>query len=197
MSHVFGFSDPIELFRHWLMDAEKSEPNDPNAMTVATVDGDGRPSARIVLLRGFDAEGFSFFTNYQSRKGADIAANPHGAICIHWKSIRRQIRAHGRIIKLDDKASDEYFYARHPESQLGAWASQQSQVLDSRETMEKRMEELRIQYQGREIPRPKHWGGYKLIAADIEFWHERPHRLHDRELFVRDGHGWRANRLYP
>lgn len=197
MPHVFGHSNPIELFRLWLSDAEKSEPNDPNAMCLATADEFGRPSARILLLRGFDDEGFSFFTNYQSRKGGEIAANSVGAICIHWKSLRRQVRAHGKITKLSAEQSDQYFYARHPESQLGSWASQQSQPVDSREILIGRLEQLRHKYDGREIPRPPHWGGYKLIAQDIEFWSERDYRLHDRELFCRQGHEWTAQRLCP
>ncbi len=197
MSLVFGQPDPFALFKNWYETAQKQEPSDANAMCLATVDADGQPSVRVVLLRGLDNAGFSFFTNYKSRKAREMGSNPHAAICFHWKSTAQQIRAEGKIIELPAKISDEYFYARHPESQLGSWASLQSEPLESREFLNMRMDQYRDQFKGKKIPRPPHWGGYKLVAEKIEFWQDGAHRLHDRELFVKSGDAWTVRRLYP
>lgn len=197
MQSVFGQSAPFDLFKIWYADAVRQEPEDPMAMTLATVSKNGRPSARIVLMRHFDDAGFSFFTNYTSRKGAELDACPYAALVFYWKSSHRQVRAEGKIVKLSPQESDDYFYTRHPDSQLGAWASLQSQTLDSRDILDQRLNELREKYKNTKTPRPPHWGGYKVLIDAIEFWQGQDHRLHDRELFTRSGNRWNATRLYP
>jgi pyridoxamine 5'-phosphate oxidase len=190
-------TDPILLFSQWLAEATASEPNDPGAMTLATVDAAGRADARIVLLKEASEAGFVFYTNRGSAKGEEIAANPHGALVFHWKSRRRQVRVRGPVSPIDDARSDAYFASRARESQIGAWASQQSQPLDSRETFEAATAAIAQRYTG-EVPRPPHWGGYALVPQEIEFWADRPFRLHDRVRFTRDGSGgWDRQRLYP
>lgn len=189
--------DPIALFTAWLREARAAEPNDPEAMALATVDEDGRPSVRMVLLKGHGPGGFCFFTNTLSRKGAALSARPVAALCLHWKSLRRQVRIEGRVERLSDAESDAYFATRHPLSRLGAWASEQSQPLENRAALESRVAALQDKFQGQDIPRPPHWGGYRVVPDRIEFWQDGAHRLHDRFLFTRSGPGWSVTRLNP
>ena len=191
-------ADPHALFDAWFAEAQASEPNDAEAMTLATAAADGRPSARIVLLKGHDRRGFVFYTNSQSRKGGELAANPHAALLFHWKSIRRQVRIEGGVEPASADEANAYFATRARDSQLGAWASDQSRPLDSRAAFEARYEAVKAEYEGREVPRPPHWWGYRLNPGRIEFWSDRPHRLHERRLFTRGPDGrWTVSLLYP
>ncbi|NNM77493.1 pyridoxamine 5'-phosphate oxidase [Sphingomonas sp. ID1715] len=190
-------TDPFDLFRAWYDEARGTEPNDSNAMALATADAEGRPSVRMVLLKGHDARGFVFYTNREGRKAAELAANPHAALLFHWKSLRRQIRIEGAVAHVSDEESDAYFASRSRDSQLGAWASDQSRPLDERATFERRFDEVSRRFEGKTVPRPPHWGGYRVVPERIEFWLDRAHRLHERRLFVRDGSGWREGLLYP
>lgn len=190
-------TDPFSLFNQWFAEARASEINDSNAMTIATADASGQPSARMVLLKGHGPEGFVFYTNKQSGKAGDIAENPKAAILFHWKSLRRQIRIEGSLSPVPDTAADEYFATRSRDSQLGAWASEQSRPLDSRATFEARFEEMSDRFAGGDVPRPPHWSGYCLRPARFEFWQDRAHRLHERRAFVRDGDAWTEGLLYP
>jgi pyridoxamine 5'-phosphate oxidase len=192
-----AMTDPFELFRAWFAEARAAEPNDPEAMALATADADGRPSARMVLLKGVDERGFVFYTNREGRKAADLAANPTAALLFHWKSLRRQVRVEGPVSLASDAESDAYFASRSRDSQLGAWASDQSRPLNSRETFERRFEAMRARFDGGPVPRPPHWGGYRVTPERIEFWIDRAHRLHERRLFVRGGDGWSEGLLYP
>lgn len=187
----------LPLFDDWYAQARTSEPNDPNAVALATVDADGQPAVRMVLLKGHDERGFVFYTNRQSRKADALAAHPFAALLFHWKSLRRQIRIEGCVEPVSDAESDDYFASRSRDSQLGAWASDQSRPLDARETFEARFAEMQARFEGRDVPRPPHWGGYRVIPARVEFWQDRAHRLHERRLFVRDGDDWRETLLYP
>lgn len=191
-------SDPAPLFDAWYQDAIASEPNDPNAMTLATIGPDGMPSARIVLLKAHDADGFVFFTNYQSRKADELGKHHQAALCFHWKSRRRQVRIEGVVAPVDATISDAYFAQRHRISQIGAWASLQSRPLPDRATFERRIADYESQYP-REVPRPPHWGGYRLSPRAIEFWQELEFRLHDRVVFTREAGKpeWYGTRLYP
>ena len=190
--------DPIALFDSWFAEAKAAEPNDPNAMALATADGAGRPAVRMVLLKGHGADGFIFYTNRDSRKAADLGENMHAALLFHWKSLRRQVRIEGRVSMVSDAESDAYFATRGRDSQLGAWASDQSRVLDSRETFEARFAQMQQRFEGGDVPRPPNWGGYRVTPVRIEFWQDRAHRLHERRLFVQDDvGGWSESLLYP
>ncbi|MCA8929318.1 MAG: pyridoxamine 5'-phosphate oxidase [Alphaproteobacteria bacterium] len=189
-------TDPIRQFETWLADAEKTEPNDANAMSVATVTADGQPSVRILLLKGVEDGAFQFFTNYQSRKGRELETG-RAALCFHWKTLRRQVRVVGTVEKLPPDASDAYFATRERGSQIGAHASQQSQPLASREALVQAVSDVEAHYDGKAVPRPAHWGGYRLVPAEIEFWMDQPFRLHDRFRFTRAGAGWQVQRLFP
>jgi len=190
-------ANPFALFDEWLAEARASEPNDPEAMALATAGSDGSPSVRIVLLKGHGPEGFIFYTNDESAKGEQIAGNPRAALLFHWKSLRRQVRVEGLVERVPDRDADAYFATRSRDSQLGAWASDQSRSLENREIFEARYDDARRQFDGQDVPRPPHWGGYRVIPERIEFWVDRPHRLHERRLFVRDGDSWSEGLLYP
>ena len=189
--------DPFAVFAAWLDEAGRTEPNDPNAMALATVDADGLPDLRMVLLKGFDRAGFVFYTNTESAKGRELAGNPKAALCLHWKSLRRQVRARGAVTRVPDEEADAYFQSRPRDSRIGAWASQQSRPLESRAALEEAVRQFTIAHEGREVPRPPHWTGYRIAPSQIEFWADRPFRLHDRAVFTREGEGWRRTRLYP
>jgi pyridoxamine 5'-phosphate oxidase len=189
--------DPFALFDAWFAEAKVSEPNDPNAMALATVDARGSPSVRMVLLKGHGPDGFVFYTNREGRKAADLAANPHAALLFHWKSLRRQVRIEGPVTHATDWESDAYFASRSRDSQLGAWASDQSRPLDGRETFEARLAEVQARFEGGDVPRPPHWGGYRVTPERIEFWQDRAFRLHERRLLTRTGETWTEGLLYP
>lgn len=189
--------DPHALFDTWFAEAKAAEPNDPDAMALATVGANGAPSVRMVLLKAHDRRGFAFYSNSESRKGREIAANPRAALVFHWKTLRRQVRVEGAIEPTGAAEADAYFATRSRDSRLGAWASDQSRPLESRAAFEARYAKLVADYDGREVERPAYWWGYRLVPDRIEFWTDRPHRLHERRLFVRDGEGWAESLLYP
>ena len=190
-------TDPFALFDQWYAEAREAEPNDPGAMSLATADATGQPSARIVLLKGHGPGGFVFYTNEQSAKGGQLAANPKAALLFHWQSLRRQVRAEGAIERVSEVEADTYFATRGRDSQLGAWASNQSRPLKNRATFEARFEAMKQRFDGEDVPRPPHWGGYRVLPGRIEFWIDREHRLHERRLFTRTDHGWSEGLLYP
>lgn len=197
-----GFTDaqaPFELFADWLKDAEKSEPNDPNAMSVASVDEDGMPNVRMVLLKGFDENGFVFYTNFESAKGREILGQGKAALNFHWKSLRRQVRIRGTVEQVSDEEADSYFASRARDSRIGAWASHQSRPLESRFAFEKSIAKYAAKHAIGTVPRPPYWSGFRVIPVSIEFWHDRPYRLHDRIVFWRDNESqdWAKTRLYP
>ncbi|MBB6505951.1 pyridoxamine 5'-phosphate oxidase [Sphingomonas endophytica] len=190
--------DPFSLFDRWFAEARDSELNDPNAMALATADARGRPSVRMVLLKGHGSDGFVFYTNRGSRKAGDLAANAQAALLFHWKSLRRQIRIEGAVSHATDAESDAYFASRGRDSQLGAWASEQSRPLDDRATFEVRFAEIKARFDGQDVPRPPDWGGYRVTPVHFEFWHDRAHRLHERRVFTVDEQGgWREGLLFP
>ncbi|MGH6682630.1 MAG: pyridoxamine 5'-phosphate oxidase [Pseudolabrys sp.] len=191
--------DPLRLFEAWLEHAKTTESRDPTAMTLATVDDDGVPNARMVLLKGADARGFVFYTNIDSQKGRELAAHPAAALVFHWKSTNRQIRVRGPVETVSEAEADAYFASRPKQAQIGAWASKQSKPLESRLAFEKAVALYATKYAIGTVPRPKNWSGYRVVPAQIEFWHDRPFRLHDRIVFERDAAGgaWTKTRLYP
>jgi pyridoxamine 5'-phosphate oxidase len=189
--------DPFALFEEWFAAARASEPNDPDAMALATATPGGRPSVRMVLLKGHGPDGFIFYTNEQSAKGEELHENPRAALLFHWKSLRRQIRIEGTVERVSNAQADAYFASRSRDSQLGAWASDQSRPLESRAQFEQRYEAASQRFDAQPVPRPEHWGGYCVVPERIEFWSDRPHRLHVRQLFLREECGWSEGLLYP
>lgn len=190
-------TDPFKKFSAWLEEATAAEPRVPEAMTLATVSPDGVPSTRMVLLKAHDPSGFVFYTNFNSAKGQELLANPIASLCFHWKSLGRQVRIDGTTAPIADAEADAYFASRPRGSQIGAWASEQSEPVESRDALRARVREVEAQYEGADVPRPPHWSGFRLVPARIEFWQDQPDRLHDRLLFERDGEAWRTLRLQP
>ncbi|SHE73557.1 Pyridoxamine 5'-phosphate oxidase [Kaistia soli DSM 19436] len=200
MSDFTDATNPFGLFAEWLLEAEKSEPNDPNAMALATVDEDGLPDVRMVLLKDFDEHGFVFYTNYESAKGRELLAQPKAALLFHWKSLRRQVRVRGPAEPVPAEEADDYFKTRPRHSRLGAWASQQSRPLESRFALEKAVALVAARYPLGDVPRPPHWSGFRIRPTQIEFWKDGAFRLHDRIVFGRaepDAPEWSRERLYP
>jgi pyridoxamine 5'-phosphate oxidase len=189
--------EPWAILRAWSAEAEQSEPNDPTAMALATVDPEGLPNVRMVLLKGADERGFVFYTNTESAKGRELLANPKAALVLHWKSLRRQIRARGPVSLVSDAEADSYFQSRPRDSRIGAWASQQSRPLESRFALEKAVARFAAKHTIGEVPRPAYWTGFRIAPVQMEFWQDRPFRLHDRIAFEKEGEGWRKARLYP
>ncbi len=189
--------DPLALFDAWFAEARAHERNDPEAVALATADGAGRPSLRMVLLKGHDARGFVIYTNLDSRKGGELAMNPHAALLFHWKSLRRQVRLEGPVSLVDDAEADAYFATRGRDSRIGAWASDQSRLLADRATFDARVAAVRHRFEGADVPRPPRWSGFRVTPQRIEFWSDREARLHERRLFTRDGAGWTEGLLYP
>ena len=197
LTEISEADDPFALFETWLGEAEISEPNDANAMAVATAGQDGMPSVRMILLKGIDDRGFVFYTNTDSPKGRQLAENPKAGLCFHWKSLRRQVRVRGTVECVSDAEADAYFATRPRGSQIGAWASLQSTTLPSRTALEERIEAFEHEYAGGDVPRPPHWSGYRVVPEVIEFWLDRTFRLHDRLIYRRDGASWVTERVYP
>jgi pyridoxamine 5'-phosphate oxidase len=197
LSEAEADPDPICQFRRWFDQAAAAGVPDANAMVLATATPDGRPSARVVLLKGLDERGFTFFTNYRSRKGRELALNPHAAVTFFWPELERQVRAEGAVAPVTPEESDTYFASRPLDSQFGAWVSEQSEEVEGRAALERRLDELQRRFGGGNVPRPPHWGGYRLAAEAVEFWQGRPARLHDRLLYRRTATGWRLSRLAP
>lgn len=196
-AEIFDRDDPFSLFADWFADAKRKEPNDPNAMALATADETGLPDVRMVLLKDFDADGFVFYTNLESAKGLQIGANPQAALCFHWKSLRRQVRLRGAVEPVTPDEADAYFASRARDSRIGAWASKQSRSLESRFALEKAVAREAARFGLGTVPRPPHWSGFRLKPQHFEFWRDRPFRLHDRLVFDRRDAGWTSSRLYP
>lgn len=194
-----GSADPFALWETWFAEARESEPNDPNAMALSTVDAGGLPDVRMVLLKGADRDGFVFYTNTESAKGNELAATPKAAVVFHWKSLRRQVRVRGPVERVSDADADAYFRSRPRDSRIGAWASQQSRPLESRFALEKAVATYAAKFAVGEVPRPPHWTGFRIMPVYMEFWHDRPFRLHDRLVFRRPAPSddWERSRLYP
>jgi pyridoxamine 5'-phosphate oxidase len=192
-----GPTDPIALFQSLFKEAKALIPSNPDAMVLATVDDEGRPSARVVLLKSADERGFVFYTNRNSRKGRELAHNPYVALCLHWNALGRQVRVEGKVQPVTPEEADAYFASRARDSQVGAWASQQSEPLENRQSLEARVGEVSKRYEGQSVPRPPHWSGYRVVPERIEFWHEGQARLHERRLFTRAVHGWVEQLLNP
>lgn len=189
--------DPYAIFAEWMAEATAAEINDPNAMCLATCTPEGRPSARMVLLKGVDPRGFVFYTNLESRKGGELAANPQAALCFHWKSLARSIRVEGRVESVSDDEADAYYASRSRGSRIGAWASRQSRPLEGRFALERAVAEYTVKFGISEIPRPPHWSGFRVLPARIEFWRDMPFRLHERRVFTAAGPGWTTEALFP
>jgi len=194
---VQEFAEPFRLFDAWFEEAKAKEPNDPEAMTLATVGADGMPSARMVLLKSADPRGFVFYTNYESRKGQQLLSHRQAALCFHWKSLRRSVRIEGMAEPTSPEEADAYFASRPRSSQIGAWASDQSRPLEGRFALEARVAKFTAQFAIGPVPRPPHWSGFRVSPSRIEFWEDRPFRLHDRMVYTRDGTGWLMTKLYP
>ena len=190
---------PLPVFDNWLAEAEKTEPNDPNAVAVATVDEDGMPNVRMVLLKGLSEEGFVFYTNFESIKGRELTVNAKAAMCFHWKSLQRQVRVRGPVAPVEDEEADAYFASRARESRIGAWASQQSRQVDNRAELEMAVERMTQKFEGQDVPRPPHWSGWRLAPLSIEFWQDGNYRLHDRVIYERQSltSPWQTKRMYP
>lgn len=194
---IFARAEPIGLFIDWLADAKGTEPNDANAMALSTVDAEGMPDSRMVLLKDVDQRGFTFYSNRESAKGEELAASPAAALLFHWKSLRRQVRVRGRIEPVSVAEADAYFASRARESRIGAWASDQSRPLESREALEAAVAAETARFEGLDVPRPERWTGWRVVPQAVEFWRDRPFRLHDRLRFDREGENWRTGRLWP
>lgn len=196
---IFATEEPIALFHEWMELARAKEPEDPNAMALATADADGFPDVRMVLLKGADEAGFVFYTNLESAKGLELKENPSAALCFHWKSLRRQVRVRGHVTPVSEEEADAYFASRARDSQIGAWASKQSRPLESRFALEKQVAVFAAKFGLGKVPRPAHWSGFRITPVRIEFWRDRPFRLHDRLVFKRESAAapWRTERLFP
>ena len=191
--------NPVNLFKEWFKKAETTEPNDPNALSLATADKSGKPKVRMVLLKGYSEDGFTFYTNFNSSKGKDLKENPKASMCFHWKSLLRQIRIYGNVVQVSDKEADDYYYSRAYGSRIGAWASNQSEVLESRKSLDESIEKFKKKFHDeKKVPRPPNWSGWRLVPEEIEFWRDGDNRIHERLKYVKNnGRGWKRFLLNP